>query len=129
MDVIVAAIFCFTGALVNANLLGELATIVQDLNKRDVSFQSKIDLSNTAMKNMKLPLDIQYQVISYYKMTESSLDQQKELDQFLVMISPSLRRMVTEVQFEVFLKQNEVFRTARNKIDLDSNVYKLVTKL
>lgn len=54
-----------TGAIINANIFGNMALIISDLNRKSSEFQSQIDTANTAMKNMKLPTEIQTRVISY----------------------------------------------------------------
>ena len=43
------------GAIINANIFGNMAIIISDLNKKSAEFQGQIDTANTAMKNMKLP--------------------------------------------------------------------------
>ena len=43
------------GAIVNANIFGNLAVLIQAMNHKQTEFQEKIDTANTAMKNMKLP--------------------------------------------------------------------------
>lgn len=47
------------GAIINANIFGNMAVIIQELNKKASRFQEKIDIANTAMKNMKLPGELQ----------------------------------------------------------------------
>jgi hypothetical protein len=42
-------------AIINANIFGNIAVIVQELNKKSARFIEKIDTANTAMDNMKLP--------------------------------------------------------------------------
>lgn len=56
----VAFVTCFItiGAIINANIFGNLSLIISDLNKKSAEFQGQIDTANTAMKNMKLPLSI-----------------------------------------------------------------------
>ena len=46
------------GAIINANIFGELAVLVAALNRKATQFQEQIDTANTAMKNMKLPDEI-----------------------------------------------------------------------
>lgn len=49
-------------AMINANILGTIAVIIQTMNRRASRFQEQIDIANTAMKNMKLPEDLQRKV-------------------------------------------------------------------
>lgn len=46
------------GAIMIANLFGELAVLVAELNYKSTEFQKKVDTANTAMQNMGLPNDI-----------------------------------------------------------------------
>lgn len=49
------ATFITIGAIINANIFGNMALIISDLNRKSAEFQGQIDTANTAMKNMKLP--------------------------------------------------------------------------
>ena len=46
------------GAIINANIFGNMALIISDLNRKSQEFQNQIDTANTAMKNLKLPNDM-----------------------------------------------------------------------
>lgn len=91
LQFIVASILLICGALINANIFGTIAVIAATFNRKAQRFQEQIDVSNTSMKNMKLPENLQNSVREFMLSTQSNLDNQKELDQFLNMISPSLR--------------------------------------
>jgi len=60
------------GAIMIANLFGELAVLVAELNQRSTEFQKKVDTANTAMQNMRLPNDIQNTVLAYLRATQQS---------------------------------------------------------
>jgi len=45
----------FCGAIINANIFGELALIFSELDKLEKEFQLKIVHMNTAMINLELP--------------------------------------------------------------------------
>ncbi len=70
-DIEIFYAFCvnFMGMLIYAKLFGELALVVEQINLRSNALQDKIDTANTAMKNMKLPKEIQDQVIEFIKAT------------------------------------------------------------
>jgi len=57
------------GAIAQANLFGELAVLVYNINKKAIILQEKIDTVNTAMKHLKLPSEIQEEVIRFIKKT------------------------------------------------------------
>ena len=61
-----------SGALVTANLFGELAILVGDLNKNQNRYQKKVDNANQAMQNLNLPMSVQNLVLSYMMSTKQS---------------------------------------------------------
>ena len=115
------------GAIINANIFGNMAVLLQGINRKASRFQDQIDTANTAMKKMKLPEEIQQKVQHFMMFTQSSLDQQKELDAFLDMISPSLRLEVTRHIFGEAIANNDVLRGKADLIEFI--VYKLTTLL
>jgi len=62
------------GAIAQANLFGELAVLVYNINKKAIILQEKIDTVNTAMNHLDLPEDIQEEVIRFIKKTQHSQD-------------------------------------------------------
>ena len=90
-QILFVSFFVMIGAIINANLLGQLAVILSSINRKASLFQEKFDITTTAMKNLNLPEDIQTKVIGFLMYTETSLDFQNELKSFLDIISPSLR--------------------------------------
>ena len=79
------------GAIINANILGNMAVLIQDLNKKTDAFQKKLDQVNTAMHNIMIPPDIQSKVVGFLQYTQQSQENQKELTLFIQNISPSLK--------------------------------------
>jgi hypothetical protein len=55
--IFLSLLFIFA-AIINANILGTIAVIIQTMNRRASRFQEQFDLANTAMKNMKLPEEL-----------------------------------------------------------------------
>lgn len=53
------------GAIINANILGNMAVLIQDLNRKVDAFQKKLDQVNTAMQNIKLPLELQSKIVGF----------------------------------------------------------------
>ena len=58
LQVAFVTIVITAGAMINANIFGNMALIISELNKKTAEFQNQIDTANTAMKNMKLPSEI-----------------------------------------------------------------------
>ena len=102
------SVILLLGAIVNANIFGNMAVIIQDLNKKASKYQEKIDIANTAMKNLKINKDLQLRVINYLLYTQSNRDHQKELEQFKDMISPSLQMEVNLFIFGNIVKMDSL---------------------
>ena len=68
-----------------------MAVLLQGINRKAARFQEKLDTANTAMKNMKIPEQLQRRVQNYIMSTESTLSIQMELTAFLDILSPSLK--------------------------------------
>lgn len=62
------------GALMQAYMFGNLAVMVQQLNRKSQSFQEKLDLANTSMRNMQLQETIQVDIRDFMTRTQSNLD-------------------------------------------------------
>ena len=88
---LIGVFYLLAGAFMQAYMFGNLAVMVQQLNRKGQAFQEKLDLANTSMRNMALPEEIQIAVRSFMTRTQNNLDNQKELKTFLSIISPSLR--------------------------------------
>lgn len=104
-------------AIINANIFGNIAVLVSSMNRKLTQFQDKIDTVNTAMKNMKLPEETQKKVQAYIMSTQSTLDHQQEMDDFLKMISPSLKLEVTRHIFSVIVTSNQMFSENTDLVD------------
>eukprot|EP00345_Euplotes_harpa_P001739 CAMPEP_0168326382 /NCGR_PEP_ID=MMETSP0213-20121227/5262_1 /TAXON_ID=151035 /ORGANISM="Euplotes harpa, Strain FSP1.4" /LENGTH=155 /DNA_ID=CAMNT_0008329071 /DNA_START=111 /DNA_END=575 /DNA_ORIENTATION=+ len=104
------------GAMVNANIFGSMAVIIEELNKKASRFQRKIDIANTAMKNLYISNDLKHRVINYLLYTQSNRDHQRELEAFKQMISPSLQMEVTKFIFSSIIKSNPVMKDLKPKL-------------
>lgn len=91
---------CLLGCFVNSYIFGNLLVMVQGMNRKMQAFQEKLDLTCTTMRNMHLGTALQTKVMKFLTMTQSTLDHQKDLEQFYSMLSPSLGRQVTHFMFE-----------------------------
>lgn len=108
-QLIFASIFVTLGAIINANIFGELAVILATMNRNAAIFQAKVDVANAAMRNLSLPEKLQVQVTGFMTYSKALLESQEELEAFLQMISPSLRQKVLQYIFKDELKNNPVF--------------------
>ena len=83
LELIFVSIIMLAGAIINANIFGNMAVLIQNMNRKDTKFQEQIDTANTAMKNLKLPAKTQRMVKDFMLSTQSTFDQQQELNKFL----------------------------------------------
>lgn len=101
-------IILLIGAIINAIIFGNIASMVHSLNRQSDMFQEKIDMANEAMKNLNIPYELSYTVQNYLSHTYSASNHQKELDSFLSMLSPSLRQKVTNSIFKSYVFQGQM---------------------
>jgi len=113
--------FCFSaiflGAIINANIFGNMALIIQNLNIKNTEFQESIDLANTAMKNMGVKSELQKDVVAYLQYTQQSANGQQEFEYFFNNISPSLKFMVIKFIFHEECYNCSIFEKNRPMID------------
>lgn len=62
MEILVMSIGLMIGAVINANIFGELALIMQGMNQRTTRFDLKMTRANTVMINLKLPFELQQSI-------------------------------------------------------------------
>lgn len=105
------------GAIINANIIGELAVILAKLNRKATIFQAKLDTSNDAMKSLGLPEKLQVEITGFLTYSKSLLESQEELESFLSMISPSARQKVLKHMFTTALITNPIFKGSTEMIE------------
>lgn len=99
----------FLGAIINANIFGELAVLVAQLNLRTTEFQQKLTRINTTLSNLKLTKDLEDRVRDFIITNQSSLINQEELTQFLQLLSPGLKAKVIYHEFNKIICGLKVF--------------------
>ena len=118
LQVMIVSFMLFAGSIINANIFGNLAVLLQQLNRKSNEFQEKVDNANSAMKNLAIPEEIQESVQKYLDYTQSTCDHQRELDRFLKMISPSLRELVIKHISLQAIAINDVFKDKSEVLDM-----------
>jgi len=108
------------GAIINANIIGELAVILTKLNRKATIFQGKLDTANEAMKSLGLPEKLQVEITGFLTYSKSLLESQEELEAFLSMISPSARQKVLQHIFRDALLKNLIFNGSTDMIEFVS---------
>ena len=62
MQMLVGSVGIFMGAVINANIFGELSVILGSIGTPEKEFQALLSAINTAMINLKLPEEVQQNV-------------------------------------------------------------------
>lgn len=118
VQIVFSAIFVLVALIINAIIFGNLAVIVQQMNRKQSSFHEKMENATTTMRNMSIPELLQSKIQAYLISTQSTLDQQKEFDSFLQILSPSLRSEVTRHIFQECILSNNIFEGKTEIIDI-----------
>ena len=128
-QVFIGSMGLFLGAIINANILGELAVLVSQLNAKSAEFQNKITQINTTIKNLKIPKELEDKVREYIITNQSSLEGQQELSRFMKLLSPSIKSRVIKHEFYSVVKKQTVFAYDERIVEailekLSLNLYK-----
>ena len=62
LQVCICTIFVLMGAFINANIFGELAVLLANMNEKQTKLAEKVDIGNTTMMNLGLEPDLQKKV-------------------------------------------------------------------
>lgn len=107
----------FIGAIINANIFGNMAVIIQQLNKKAAKFQEKVENANASMKNLGIPENIKEEVQRYLDYTKLTSDHQEEINKFLSLISPSLKELVVKHISLQGISKNKIFKSNTHIFD------------
>ena len=118
IQLIFTTVMLVAAAIINANIFGNIAVLLQQINRKGMKFQEKIENANSSMKNLLIPEDFQKTIRMYLTTTQSTLDHQQELDSFMSMLSPSLKIQVTRYIFQDIILGNDIFEEKTQVIDL-----------
>ena len=117
-QLIFTTVFILAASIINASIFGNMAVILQLINRRNSSFHEKVESATSTMRNMSIPEGLQNKVQAYLISTQTTLDQQKEFDDFLKLLSPSLRSEVTKHIFQESIICNPIFEERVEIIDI-----------
>lgn len=114
---LLGAIGIFMGAIINANIFGELAVILSQIGKAEKTFQSNLAAMNTAMINLGLPSQLQHDIRDSLISNAQPLQTQNEMRRFFQVISPSLKFKVYLSLYRNLLKDNLYLRQTPKLIE------------
>ena len=114
---LLGSIGIFLGAIINANIFGELAVILSQIGKPEKRFQSDYAAMNTAMINLDLPEKLRQDIQSSLMSNAQPQQTQIEMRRFFQVISPSLKFKVYLSLYRNILKNNLLLRQTPKLID------------
>ncbi len=96
---VLVSIALLVGEFIHAHIMGTIAVVMHSMSRKTTKFQEQIEVASSTMKNIKINESLQRQVQEYLTMKQSDLENQKELDNLLSLLSPSLRLRITQQVF------------------------------
>lgn len=106
---IFSSLVVIMGAIVTAFIFGNMAALMATINKKDSHFQEQLDFVSTTMRSIKLPEEIQNQVIEYLMHCQESPDVQQDIEKFFEILSPSLKNMILNHMYNKIISEIDVF--------------------
>jgi len=83
------------GEFIHAHIMGTIAVVLSSMSRKTTKFQEQIEMATSTMKNIKLESQVQKKVQDFLVTKQGELENQKDLDNLLSLLSPSLRLLVT----------------------------------
>lgn len=106
---IFSSLVVIMGAIVTAFIFGNMAALMATINKKDSHFQEQIDFVSTTMRSIKLPEEIQNQVIEYLMHCQESPDVQQDIEKFFEILSPSLKNVILHHMYNKIIQEIDIF--------------------
>jgi len=116
-QMLILTLLLLMSAIINANIFGNIAVLLQQINRKATKFQEKMENASSTMKNLKIPEAVKKKIHHYLTFTNNTLDLQNELDIFLSQLSPSLKNEVMKVILKGSIIKNPVFRENSNVVE------------
>ena len=105
-----ASLVMMMGAIVTAFIFGNMAALLAAINKKDSYFQEQLDMVSQTMRSLKLPEEMQDNVLKYLQYIHETPDVQQDLDKFLALLSPALKNKILLHIHEKVIKQTRIFQ-------------------
>ena len=115
---ILGLVLLVLGALMNANIFGEMVSIFQQMNVGEMKVAEQLNNATTTMRNLKLPIRLQDEIRDFIIHTSSSLENQRELEIFLDSLTPTIKNKVTRHIFKASFHKDEIFNNNIEVINL-----------
>ena len=63
------------GNLIIANIVGEMAVLMQVITRRSSAFNERLDIANTIMQNIHITPELQEEIRDFFFQTRTTLEQ------------------------------------------------------
>lgn len=97
-------------AIINAAIFGNMAVLLQSLNRKTTKFQEKMEYATETMKTIEISNELQDEVKTYLSYAHSRQDYQEDYDKFINILSPSLKQKVINNIFYISIRKNSIFK-------------------
>lgn len=118
--------FYIIGAIITAIIVGEMASVSSNLNRKLTRFAEISDNANTTMKNMKLPESLQFKIFDYLLSTHKILEFKEELEAFERLMPPSVQTEVRANIFKDICLGNDLFSKNSDFAEATTRLFKAV---
>ena len=108
VEMLMSALLILLSKLLSAQFFGEIAVSIFEMQKKQTLYQLKIDDANSVLTNFDIPFQTQEDIRSFIQCTADQSDLQEEFNDFLNLISPSLKMKVQQELFKNSLLLNKV---------------------
>ena len=105
------------GEFIHAHIMGTIAVVLQSMSRKTTKFQEQIEAASSTMKTVKLSEALQKQVQDYLTLKHADIENQRELDNLLSLLSPSLRLKITQHVFLSCIAKMSAFAGETEAID------------
>jgi CRP-like cAMP-binding protein len=105
-----SSLIIITGAIVSAFIFGNMAALMATMNKKSTHFDEQLDLVNSTMRQMKLPEDIQDNVLKYMFHIQNSPDLHQDLETFFDILNDPLRKQILYHLHQSLMKKVKLFK-------------------
>lgn len=99
LQAIILSVVLLFGEFIHAHIMGTIAVVLATMNRRESKHQEQIEVASQTMKNIKLTEGLQREVQDYLVDRYSDIDNQRDLDNLLSLLSPYLRFRITQHVF------------------------------
>lgn len=87
------------GNIYMANIMGSMANYVSVISRRDNAFETKLDIANSIMQGINISSSTQSEVRDYFYQSRISIEQHREMRDFMELISPSIKQRIAQEIF------------------------------